>query len=212
MPSRSLCVHPDWIETVNQAYEDAYVSSRCPNQKDFADRIPVSPTQVGLSIETLNKFRKGESVDREYFYALCDRLGLKAEQITVARLETEVLTEAPPTTVMDMAADESGGELATVPPVIDAEYADVEEPTTQAAVRPKDTIHQKIGTLKNLAAGDVGEYNRQPGSAPTSDEGEESSSLSDEEQPKDLDLRQEVDVVEETGILLGRVRRINDKR
>jgi len=84
MPSRSLCVHPDWIEQVNQAYKTAYEISRCPNQKDFADRIDVSPTQVGLSIDTLNKFLAGceaGKVDRAYFYALCKRLKLDAEQI-----------------------------------------------------------------------------------------------------------------------------------
>jgi len=139
MPSRSLCVHPDWIETVQQAYESAYVSSRCPNQQEFVDRIPVSPTKVGLSIDTLNQFRKGESVDRENFYALCDRIGLKAEQITVARLEeTEVMTEAPPKTALDVAANEPGGELVTLPPV-DDEY--LEEPNV------KEIIEENIQNL-----------------------------------------------------------------
>lgn len=211
MPSRSLCVHPDWIETVQQAYESAYGSSRCPNQKDFADRIPVSPTQVGLSIDTLNKFRQGEPVARGYFYALCDRFGLQAEQVTTGRIEAAVVAEPSTMDVIAFAANTSGGELATVPPIIDAAYTDVQHATEQDVAKMTKDIEQTIETVEEQA---IAVAEAEHVTVNTGDRADQSAAETKTPKPtepavpKDIKVKQSIKTVKRGGIAIGSTTRM----
>lgn len=83
MPSRSLRIHSNYVAAVRAAHRQAYDSSRCSNQREFASLIKVDETKTGMGIDTLNNFLDGKAVDRSYFFALCDRLGLKASEICI---------------------------------------------------------------------------------------------------------------------------------
>ena len=164
--SRSLKVHPQFLESVGAAYEQALMSSRC-SQKEFAELIKVTDTKIGMGVDTLNKFLKGEAIDRPYFFAICDRIGLRQKiskigipgdaDPEIAQKERDGLLE------MAFAPEQKGGELATMAGVIDADYVDVRDEQQNADQGSETTssisIEQEVETNEGFMFGHTGQVN-----------------------------------------------------
>jgi hypothetical protein len=182
--SRSLKVHPQFLESVGAAYEQALMSSRC-SQKEFAELIKVTDTKIGMGVDTLNKFLKGEAIDRPYFFAICDRIGLRQKiskigipgdaDPEIAQKERDGLLE------MAFAPELKGGELATMPGVIDADYVDVrdeqQKPGQGSETTPSISIEQETETNEGFMFGHSGQVNiNQAGqSQPSEPEGQKAA-------------------------------------
>jgi len=134
MPSRSLKVHSHYTATVNAAYEQEYGNGRYSSQREFAALIKVDDTKTGIVRDTLINFLAGEAVDRPYFFALCDRLGLKALDITQELSEEETL--------------ESSTEAS--------EPEQVQQPSSKPrTVKVKQTVTHVTGLMIGYVEGDI---------------------------------------------------------
>lgn len=207
---RSRKVHPDWTAKVERAYQEAYDSSRCTSQREFAGYIPVGDTQVGLSIDTLNNFLKGGAVDRPYFHAICDRIGVKEAEITSALTEVATLEDAaknePGSTIQPLPQD---GELMVPPEVIDVEYDETPENSNPAEPTKLVEIEQEVDAVEGPMVGDADEITVINGEETERSPKAEESEGDQESKSENIKITQKAKVVKKSGIMIGRSKRVN---
>ncbi|MBE9114734.1 NACHT domain-containing NTPase [Lusitaniella coriacea LEGE 07157] len=85
MSARSLQASPEGIEKARKA-----LSGKALTQTALAED-KLTMVKISVSRSTIGKFFSGKSIDRQYFYEICERLGLEWDEIVLKPSEEEDL-------------------------------------------------------------------------------------------------------------------------
>lgn len=181
---RSLKVHPQFINRIKQSV----VMNGYASQSDLKDELQ-------LSNDTVNGFLNGRAVDALNAQEICRALNLEVDEYCVPgnwSMENEVQTAL--------------GPLATVPSVIDAEYADVKDTSAQDAAKVTENIEQIIETVEEqaIAAARAGRVTVNSGDGSTQSTAEtEADKHANTANPTDRIVKQSIKTVKRGGIAIG---------